>query len=129
MNMTLIIQYLLKNNIFSPDTNIPIHSWTHPSIFDMLDPVFQKYKRSMIRDTSIIGFYTGEPWVSNFIKVWSEITEMPEILIPEGSTFQNHRQEQSIFSLLYWNERAIQKFDTGSNFKNIIKNDKIKEFD
>ena len=83
----------------------------------------------MIRDTSMIGFYTGEAWVRNFINVWSEITEMPEILIPEGSTFQNHRQEQSIFSLLYWNARAIHKFDTTSHFQNIIQPDKIKKFD
>ena len=83
----------------------------------------------MIRDTSIIGFYSGEAWVHNFIKVWSEISATPDILIPEGSTFQNHRQEQSIFSLLYWNERAIHKFDTISNFKNIFQVDKTKEND
>lgn len=129
MSMTLVIQYLLKYSIFSPDTYIPIHSWTHPSIFNRFDPVFQKYKRSMIRDTSIIGFYSGEAWVHNFIKVWSEISATPDILIPEGSTFQNHRQEQSIFSLLYWNERAIHKFDTISNFKNIFQVDKTKEND
>jgi len=129
MNMTLVIQYILKYNIFSPDTSIPIHSWTHPSIFKRFDPVFEKYKRNTIRDTSVIGFYTGEPWVNNFIKVWSEISEVPDILVPEGSTFQNHRQEQSIFSLLYWNERAIHKFDTISNFKTLFQMDKIKEFD
>lgn len=102
-NIGELKQYILQNKLYSPDSNDDVKFWTHPltrmwfKIGDD-DPILLKQNRN----AAILGFHINDPDVQSFIEKFNECASIKECIAPEGSNRSNHRQDQAVFTVLYY---------------------------
>jgi len=96
--------FLDKNYIFSSNTSDNILRWTHPLTLKWFSIESENdiLKRAP-RNGAMMGFNISNPSVIDFIKKFAECASIKECIAPEGSNRENHRQDQSVFSILYYN--------------------------
>tara|TARA_B110000483_G_C18205204_1_gene547236 strand:- start:753 stop:1469 length:717 start_codon:yes stop_codon:yes gene_type:complete len=116
-NFTNIIEILKTKYIYSPISTGPIKNWTHPTTIKLLKA--EKYLDYKPRAGGIIGINSKIDWCKNLIKDWKELSLNKDIIIPDGSSRLNHRQDQSIISILYYIYLEKYKFDRIDNYINI----------
>ena len=113
--------HIEKYGIYSPDSAASVNSFTYPKVFDAVHPKYQDYKQLQMRNGAILGFDTRRPWVQELIATFAEWAGKQEIIAPTGSSRENHRQDQAIFSLLYWDAERLYRFDTNAKYQSFIK--------
>jgi len=97
---------------FSNGTQGTVSKWNHPKMFEALDPRFKEYLPLRMRNGAIIGFNERLPWVRELMNTYAFWAKTKEIIAPEGSSRENHRQDQSCMTLLYWDYNKIHNFHT-----------------
>lgn len=108
---------LQKYGFYSPRSNGTIKDWTHIKTinkFNLSDK--EKIKKKSNLTGGLVGFKTSSLQSKELIQQWLHYSMKEEYISPEGSTRDNHRQDQSLLSIIYH-----------KNFKH-IKNPKTKEF-
>lgn len=99
--LTPIITTIKNNNIYSPTSTGSIFKWTHPKTlewFNVTDSVFNLYPRN----GAILGFNIDNIIVCDFIKQFADCANIKDCIAPEGSNRLNHRQDQAVFTILYY---------------------------
>lgn len=90
--------------IYSPFARGTIGEWTHPAtlIFlkNKIDP--ELISKMRIRNGACFGFKTKNLDVKKFINEFARLSLVRECIAPTGSSRENHRQDQSLFSILYY---------------------------
>ena len=99
-----VCNFLNKNLIYSPITSGNVRCWTHPLTLrwfsiDMGSQLLIQENRN----GAILGFNITNPDVVNFIKEFARCASIKDCIAPEGSSRQNHRQDQAVFTILYYN--------------------------
>lgn len=115
--MDVIIEFVKKNKIYSDRSSGNIIDWTHPSTL--------QYMR-VENDTELLnegncngacyGFYLAEHWVHDFIEDFYRLAITKDCIAPEGSSRDNHRQDQSVFSILFVKYQRIFQFERSNCF-------------
>ena len=54
------------------------------------------------RNGAMFGFHLTNPDVQNFIQEFYQCALTKECIAPEGSSRENHRQDQAVFTILYY---------------------------
>ena len=85
--------------IYTPTSDGNIEKWTHPKTIEWMG--LSCIGSLNNRNGAIFGFYYKD-WVKEFIQEWSSYSVIQECIAPEGSSRENHRQDQSILTLLYY---------------------------
>lgn len=116
-DFTNIIEILKTKYIYSPISGGTIERWTHPTTIKLLKAV--KYLNYEPRAGGIIGINSKIDWCKNLIKDWKELSLNKDIIIPDGSSRLNHRQDQSIISILYYIYLEKYNFDRIDHYINI----------
>ena len=95
-NLRLSIE---ENNIHSGLTSGNIKMWTHMDTIKLLkcDNVYRQN-----RNGACIGFNSKIDWVKEFIKLFYMCCSDKNIIAPPGSSRMNHRQDQAVFTILYY---------------------------
>jgi len=101
--------------------------WTHPGVFDKINPRYRLYAERSNRNGAIIGFDYSKIWVRELIETWASWANNKEIIAPEGSSRENHRQDQALFTLLYWDYQSRHHFDTTTTYPFIKIHNDVKE--
>lgn len=87
--------------IYSPISAGTIEKWTHPLCLAYLE-----VKRGMLgmppRNGAIVGFDLNQGRAWNVLEEWCELAQIKECIAPPGSDRSNHRQDQAVFSILYY---------------------------
>jgi len=103
-NITSIKEYIKKNHIFSPISSRTISDMTHFKTLEYFG--IDKENSDMIhrinRNGAMLGFNLSNPIVRDFIETLKKCALTKECIAPEGSNRTNHRQDQSVFSILYY---------------------------
>ena len=99
-----IRHFLDLNHIFSPNSSNTILKWTHPLTLKWFsigneDEILKKEPRN----GAILGFNISYSSVIEFIRAFNNCSSIKECIAPEGSNRENHRQDQAVFSILYYN--------------------------
>jgi hypothetical protein len=103
-NMSKIYEIIKKQGIFSPTSSDTIKRWTHPKCLNFLDiNEYDKMLSLSPRNGAILGFDLENKKVCDFIKKFYNLSLLKDCIAPEGSDRTNHRQDQSVFSILYYN--------------------------
>ena len=92
---------IIKNNyIYSPSVGIKIKKFCHPTTKNLLnaDSFLDKNDRS----GGIFGVNYNIPWCRDLVTEWKVLSLIKECIVPDGSNRNNHRQDQTILSILYW---------------------------
>lgn len=63
-----------------------------------LDPLFHQIPRN----GAIMGFHINHPAIRSFINEFARCAQIKECIAPEGSNRTNHRQDQSVFTIMYY---------------------------
>ena len=71
-----------------------------------------KYEKKRNRNAATIGINYNKDWCKDFIKEWKDFALIKECICPEGSDRSNHRQDQAVFSILYWKYQEKYNFRT-----------------
>jgi len=91
-----------NQGIYSSFSCDPIWMWTHPltlKYFNIQDPNFLNL---ICRNGAFIGFDTRKKEVKNFIKDFSRFAQDKNCIAPPGSNRSNHRQDQAILTIMYY---------------------------
>ena len=107
-----LFQFIAAKGFFSNTTHGTVAKWTHPAVFKALDPRFEGYKGLRMRNGAIIGFNERLGWVRELMNLYAGWASTKEIIAPEGSSRDNHRQDQSCLTLLYWDYNRRHAFHT-----------------
>ncbi len=108
---------LHKYGFYSPRSNGTIEEWTHVKTinkFKLSDK--DKIKKKPNLTGGLVGLKTSSFKSKELIKQWFHYSMKEEYISPEGSNRDNHRQDQSLLSIIFY-----------KNFEN-IKTPKTKKF-
>lgn len=97
-----LFEFMTKNSIYTPSSLGKIGEWTHPMTLEYFgmdgdDPI----TRMEMRNAAQICFEIN-PDTLELIREWSRCAQIRECIAPEGSSRLNHRQDQSLLSILFY---------------------------
>ena len=78
-----------------------------------------KYINCAMRNAALPIFNINIQWVRNYINEYAKLSLIKDCIFPEGSSRSNHRQDQSILTILYYKYKDIYHFQE-SNYNNYI---------
>lgn len=117
-NTTLEIEILIHNcKIYSPYSAENIKTYCHPLTIEGM-----KYEGSLHNDMlsgGCIGIDTKTHIGRCFLKDFVSFCFNPKIITPEGSNKSNHRQDQSVLTILYWTYHKLYNLKREKAWKHI----------
>ena len=101
---SLIFSLLNNRLIYSPPSSGNIHDWTHPKTLEYLKVDTWNIDLNELRNRSggLLAFKTTNPNVKKLITNFSSLAHIKECIAPTGSSRENHRQDQAVYTLLYY---------------------------
>lgn len=98
---------IILNGFVSPFSVGKIKDWTHKETLKILDP------DSKIRNKrNLTGGFVGFNWENlkarQLAKNWAELSKQEEIIAPKNSSRNNHRQDQSILSIIAYKSNLMR---------------------
>lgn len=115
-DLTNLKTFLEQNYIHSGVTSGDISDWTHPDTIKLLECSDLKRKN---RNGACIGFNTKCNWVKEFIELFYNCCSNKDIIAPIGSSRKNHRQDQAVFTILFY--KYLDKYNF-TNYQNTVWN-------
>ena len=111
-NLINLKTFIEKNYIHSGVTSGNIKDWTHPDTIKLLkcDNINRQN-----RNGACIGFNTRCSWTKEFIELFYNCCLNKEIIAPIGSSRKNHRQDQAVFTILFY--KYLEKYNF-TNYQN-----------
>jgi hypothetical protein len=100
-------EFTLNNGIYSFTSSGDIQKWTHPETIKYLNCTFLNNEN---RNAACIGFNTSNDFVKDFLLEFYNCAQTKECICPDGSSRDNHRQDQAVFTILYYKYKYIYKF-------------------
>lgn len=102
-----IKRHLQQEGVYSEFSSGSVQRWTHP---DTLQRLGAQWAPKANRNAACIGFNLDKQCALELFNEWVELCKDPTCIAPEGSSRQNHRQDQAIFTNLYYKYQAKYKF-------------------
>jgi len=99
-DLTEYINFIKKNSFHTPISGGAIERWTHPTTYKYFNNYNYK-KDDNSRAGGCVGMNYDVAWVKNIIKEWKDFSNIKDCIAPEGSSRDNHRQDQTILSILF----------------------------
>jgi len=93
-------RFLRSNALYSAYSDGTIRDWTHPTTMRAL--AGEVHAKKLNRNGACIGFNLATERGVHCLNEWSAACLNKDVIAPEGSSRANHRQDQSVFSLLYY---------------------------
>jgi hypothetical protein len=104
--------FIEAKGLFSNGTWGNVAKWTYPATFDAINRRYQDYISLRMRNGAIIGFNERFEWVRELMDTYATWAKTKAIIAPEGSSRENHRQDQTCLTLLYWDYNRHHNFHT-----------------
>lgn len=117
-DFTNIINILKQHYIYSPTSSGTIQQWTHPVTLKYMG-VDNKYLNYEPRAAGILGINYTIEWCKELIAEWKNLALIKECICPESSDRSNHRQDQSVLSILYYRYNEKYHFKIIDHYINI----------
>lgn len=102
-----LYHFLSKNGIYSATSSGDISKWTH---IDTINYFKCKHLNHSNRNGACIGFNTKHEYARNLLNDFSKYCSIKECIAPRGSSRDNHRQDQAVFTILYYIYRDTHNF-------------------
>lgn len=99
-DLTDIINIVMHHSIYSPISSGSVKKWTHPDTIRYFQ--LEVISDLAMRNAAISAYYLGHPFVKKFINDYAKYCLLKNCIYPEGSNRQNHRQDQSVLTCLYY---------------------------
>jgi len=90
--------------------------YIHPQTMYALSKKYDDYRGKSMRNGAIIGFNLDKPRIVKWFHTWRTLCDTESIIAPPGSDRTNHRQDQALLTLTFWDLHKQYKFNTVSEF-------------
>jgi hypothetical protein len=98
-----IAYVIASQGIYSPISSGTVKQWTHSGCLNFLDVKDGDTMLGMPpRNGAIVGFDLDKAEVWNLLETWATLAQQEECIAPVGSSRTNHRQDQAVFTILYY---------------------------
>jgi hypothetical protein len=117
--LTRLQSTLEKEGVYSPMSSGIVKRWTHPLTLERMG-VANRLDRLDCRNGACLGFALGKSWVQKLLEEWKTACLQEEVIAPPGSNRKNHRQDQAVFTILYykfWNRHGFGRVDEYLDFQ------------
>lgn len=109
-NIYLLINYIKTYGFYSSSSDGVIEKWCHPLQLKSLK-FSDKYLRKPMLNGALIGFYLGSNKAMELLSKWTKYSLIRHVIAPTGSNRSNHRQDQSLLTILaYLKKMAPSKY-------------------
>jgi hypothetical protein len=99
--LDILYNYILKNGIYSNSSAGDIKKWSHPKTIKYMKCDEKLYTKQN-KNAACMGYNYNYDWVKDFIKEFYTLALIKDCIAPEGSNRDNHRQDQAIFTILFY---------------------------
>jgi hypothetical protein len=108
-----INELIKKDNIYSGYSSGNIKQWTHEKTIEYMGCFYNGYDLTKCnsRNGACIGFNYNTDYVKTFVEEYRNYALIKECIAPEGSSRVNHRQDQSVFSIMFYKYYIKYQFD------------------
>jgi hypothetical protein len=108
-----INELIKKDNIYSGYSSGNIKQWTHEKTIEYMGCIYEGYDITQCnsRNGACIGFNYNTDYVKTFVEEYRNYALIKECIAPEGSSRENHRQDQSVFSIMFYKYYIQYQFD------------------
>jgi len=108
-----LIDVLKNEYIYTPRQGGTIGNWTYKTTTEYMEGY--PYLNKKCRAGGIFGINYNIQWCKEFVTEWKNLALVKECICPEGSDRSNHRQDQSVLSILYYKYHEKYKFKIINN--------------
>ena len=98
-NLQKLEEFLINNYVFSGISSGTIKDWTHPSTIQYMNCININEEN---RNGACLGFNTNIDFVKDLITEFYNCSQDKDCIAPEGSSRKNHRQDQAVFTILFY---------------------------
>jgi len=102
-DINTLLNIIKNNKIYSPSSSGNVSTWTYYKVLEYFD--IQNNREILNfqnKNAAVIGFYINSDEVRELIKNFAKYAKIKEAICPEGSSRLNHRQDQALFTILYY---------------------------
>ena len=92
---------ILFNNFFSPQSSGQLKDWCHPKTLEYLNAPNNILNKSNLTG-GLVGFNSSNTESKELANKWYRYSLIEECIAPIGSHRNNHRQDQSVLSILFY---------------------------
>jgi hypothetical protein len=96
-----IVDVIVRQGIYSPISAGTVGQWTHPGTLAWFHAPLDVLTRPP-RNGAILGWDVRNPRIMDVLRQFVACALQKDCIAPEGSNRSNHRQEQAVFTLLYY---------------------------
>lgn len=100
-NIKNLKKIILFRGMYSPYSNGTINDWTYSTTLKLMK-VNEQIKTKRNLTGGLIGVDPKNQHIVEFLNNWKSACLKPNLIEPEGSTRENHRQDQSLLSILFY---------------------------
>tara|TARA_Y100001970_G_C14207251_1_gene844799 strand:- start:295 stop:1518 length:1224 start_codon:yes stop_codon:yes gene_type:complete len=112
---------ILYNNFYSPLSSGSLSDWCHPKTLDYFNVKEDLYSKPNLTG-GLVGLNSSNYEVRELIQKWYKYSNIKECISPEGSDRNNHRQDQSLLSILFYLNEKIKYSPKTKKFFSILVN-------
>jgi hypothetical protein len=116
-NLNYLEKFIKLNGLHTDVSSGTIKQWTHIKTIEYMNP---NNINNVNRNAACVGFNLNFIWVKEFIEEFYKYCCNKDCIAPEGSSRENHRQDQAILTILFYKYLEKYKFE---NYKNIKRNE------
>lgn len=102
-DMRSVEEVIQRQGVYSPISAGTVRMWTHQGCLDWFvieegNPILGLSPRN----GAIVGFHLGNGSAWRVLEEWADLAQKRECIAPVGSSRENHRQDQAVFTILYY---------------------------
>ena len=114
-----LVNFCRDQGVYSPVSDGDILKWTHPLTVERMG-VTDDMLGLPNRNAACLAFDTSKPWVLEFVAELRSACLTREWIAPEGSSRENHRQDQSVFTILYYQWQRKLQFQSRDRYLGFV---------
>ena len=107
-----MINIIQKQGIYTPSSKHTVKEWTHKKCLQYFNiesdniilNLQQRFAAMLCFDLNNIGIHS-------VIKEFYDLSKIKECIAPHGSNILNHRQDQALFTILYYNYTNMKELE------------------
>lgn len=95
-----------RHGFYSPYSSTTIQELTSPLVIEEFESICSKdVPNKRMLSGGIVGVKISSPFARRLIWEWYQLSKLSGLIVPNGSNRSNHRQDQSLLSLIYYCSR------------------------
>lgn len=122
-NLESLVKFLDTNGVYTNTTQGNVNNWTVNGTIEYFEKFeglnAKKYINYPMRNAALPCFNISIEWVREFIDEFARLSLIKDCIFPSGSSYRNHRQDQSILTILYYKYRDMYKFQDSKEYEGI----------